>query len=103
MGISRGVFHLAEAMPDRGKHEALLAPDPGFDPEAHLLELSADPQTGAAFAGVDQNGDGGTGAEERRHFGESRLDRRKRIVTRNQSDRVLRSRNPAGRGGGYPK
>ena len=33
IGISRCVFHLAETVPDGGKHEAFLAPDTGFDPK----------------------------------------------------------------------
>ena len=51
-------------MPIGGKHEALLAPDAGVDPKAHLLQLGPDSQTNAAFAGIDQNGDRRAGAEE---------------------------------------
>ena len=59
--ISRHVFHFDEALPISGKHQALLASDTGFDLETHLLQPGADFQAGAAFAGVDQDGDRSTG------------------------------------------
>ena len=64
MGILRRLFHLAKAVPDGGKHKTFLAPDPGFDPKAHLLQLSADAQAGTDFPGVDQDSDGGAGGKE---------------------------------------
>src|SRR6185369_5066179 len=103
MGILRRVFHLPEAAPNGGKHEALSAPDTGFDPEAQLLQLVPDPQPGADRPGVDEDSDGGAGAEEWRCFGECGLDRLEGIVARDQADRVLPLRNTAGCGGGYPK
>jgi hypothetical protein len=101
MGISRRVFHLAEALPNCGKHKTLLAPDAGFDPKAHLLQLASYSHVGSAFAAVDEDSDGGAGAKELRYFGESGLDRLKGIVTRDQADGVP-SWGPTGRGGGYP-
>ena len=80
MGISRRVLHLAEVLPNRGKHEALAAPDTGFDAKAHLLELGPDFQADAAFAGVDQDRNGRAGAEEVRYFGDRGFDRLKGIV-----------------------
>jgi hypothetical protein len=64
IGILRRHFHLAKTVPDGGKHEALLAPDTGFDPKAHLLQLAPDPQSGTDFPGIDQDSDGGAGAKE---------------------------------------
>jgi len=103
MGILRRVFHLDEAAPNGGKHEALPAPDSGFDPEAQLLQLFPDPEPGADCRRVDEDSDGGAGAEEWRYFGECRLDRLEGIVTRDQANRVLSLRNTAGCGGGHPK
>ena len=75
-GISRRVFHLAKTLPIGRKHKALLAPDTRLDPKTHLLQPGPDFQADAAFAGVDQDGDGRAGAEERRYLGERRLDGR---------------------------
>jgi hypothetical protein len=62
-GISRRIFHLAEALSIGGQHEALLAPDAGVDPKTHLLQPGPDFQAKAAFAGVDQDGNGRAGGE----------------------------------------
>src|ERR1700680_3078702 len=88
-------------MPIGGKHEALLAPDAGVDPKAHLLQLGPDSQTNAAFAGIDQNGDRRAGAEELRYFGKGSLDGPERVSARDQADRVLPLGSAAGRGGGH--
>ncbi len=63
-GISRCVFHLAEALPIGGKHKALPAPDTGLDPETHLLQPGPDFQAEAAFVRIDQDGNGRAGAEK---------------------------------------
>jgi len=90
MGNSRRVFHLAEALAGSRKAQTLLAPDAGFDPKAHLLQLPSYSHAGSAFAAVDEDSDGGAGAKELRYFGQSGLDRLKGIVTRDQADGVLR-------------
>src|SRR6266850_2126124 len=103
IGISRCIFHLAETVPDGGKHEALLAPDTGFDPKAHLLQFFPDSLAGADFPGVDQDSDAGAGAEEWRKLDEGGFDRLQGIPSGDQSDRMLPFRNPAGCGGSDPK
>jgi hypothetical protein len=99
--ISRRVFHLTEALSVCGEHEALLAPDTRLDPETHLFQPGPDFQAEAAFAGVDQDGDGRVGAEEWRYPGEGSFDRRQRILTRDQADRMLSLWNAARFGGGH--
>jgi hypothetical protein len=97
--ISRRVFHLAEAPSVRREHKALLAPDTRLDPKTHPFQLASDFQAEAAFPGVDQDGDGRVGAEERRYLGEGSLDRRQRILPGDQADRMLSLGNSARLGG----
>jgi hypothetical protein len=86
-------------LPIGGKHKALLAPDARLDPKAHLLQPGPDFEAEAAFARIDQNGDRRAGAEELRYFAKRGLDGPKRVLSRNQPDRVLSLGNAAGRGG----
>jgi len=55
-----------------------------------------------AFAGVDQDGNGSAGAEKLRNLGKGRFNGGKRVLSRDQADRVLALRDTAGRGGGDP-
>jgi hypothetical protein len=57
-------FHLRVTLAVGGKHEAALAPHARLDPKAHLLQLPSDVETEFAFTGVDQDRNGGVGAEE---------------------------------------
>jgi hypothetical protein len=49
---------------------------------------------------VDQDGNAGAGAKEWRDLHQSSFNGRKRILPRDQADRVLPLRDAAGRGGG---
>jgi phage/plasmid primase-like uncharacterized protein len=69
--------------------------------KAHLLQPGPYFQAEAGLARVDQDGDRGAGAEELRYLGESSLDGLKRVLARDQTNRVLPSWNAARLRGGH--
>jgi hypothetical protein len=80
-GFAKGVigFHAAFSIwPKLCRYAESTRPwwhlTPRLDPETHLLQPGSDFQAEAAFARVDQDGNGRAGAEKLRNLGEGRLD-----------------------------